>query len=124
MLPLLPACASPPGGFDSPVPALRLRAISQAAATGDRTAIPDLISMLQSDDPAVRMLSIRTLERLTGTTLGYDYAAPQWQRDERIAAWVQWYKERPDAAQVLERGARTENSPSRGSNMPISGVSA
>src|SRR5690606_40005668 len=72
---LLPAaCASPPAGFDSPEPAARLAAITRAAEQRDETATPKLIEMLTSDDPVVRMAAIRTLERLTGTTMGYPYA--------------------------------------------------
>jgi hypothetical protein len=37
------------------------------------------------------MASIRTLQQLTGTTLGYDYTAPEWQRREQIQTWVDWY---------------------------------
>src|SRR5207237_1315387 len=66
------ACASPPRGFDSPVSDARLEAIGEAARTRDPAAIPHLIEMLESDDPAVRMASIRTLELITGQTLGYD----------------------------------------------------
>ena len=52
---------------------------------------PKLIEFLNSDDPVVRLASIRTLEVLTGQTLGYDYAAPEWRRQDMIRAWVEWY---------------------------------
>ncbi|MCH9057864.1 MAG: hypothetical protein IIB55_04460 [Planctomycetes bacterium] len=83
-------CASPPKGFDSPVPANRMDAAVDAAAEGDRSAIPDLIGLLDSDDSLVRMVAIRSLERLTGQTLGYDHAAPEWRRDEAVERWVAW----------------------------------
>ena len=86
----LGACASPPKGFDSPVPANRMQAAVDAAAEGDHTAVPDLIGLLDSDDSLVRMVAIRSLERLTGQTLGYDHAAPEWRRDEAIERWVAW----------------------------------
>lgn len=124
---LLGGCVSAPGGFDSAVPAARLEAIADAARTSDRSAIPDLISMLQSDDPAVRMMSIRALEHLTGTTLGYCYAAPEWQRDEHIKAWAEWYRQHRSeipAAPAAGGAFRPENSPSRGADEPISGVAA
>jgi hypothetical protein len=95
LAPLLAAavagCASPPTGFESPVPAARLDAITHAAETRDGASVPELISMLESDDPLVRLASIRTLQRITGTDLGYDYAAPDWKRREGVAAWVDWY---------------------------------
>jgi hypothetical protein len=77
--------------FDSSESAARIRAIQRAAATEDKAAIPKLIGLLDSDDPAVRMLSIRTLERMTGQTHGYDYAAPEWQRRPAVEVWRDWY---------------------------------
>lgn len=88
--PLLSSCGpSIHPSFNSPEPAARNAAIVLAADSGDRAAIPDLVRMLDSDDPATRLLAIRTLERLEGTTLGYDYAAPISERDQAIARWVQ-----------------------------------
>lgn len=83
-------CASPPGGFDSPVPAKRMDAAIAAAAQGDESAIPDLISMLDNDDALVRMVAIRSLERLTGEVRGYDHAAPEWQRSAAADRWAIW----------------------------------
>ena len=91
---MLAACAQPPRGFESPVPSERVKAATAAADRGDASAIPDLIRMLESDDPLVRMTSIRALERLTGRTLGYEHSAPEPQRQEAIARWVAWYNER------------------------------
>jgi hypothetical protein len=92
LLAVVPGCASPPGGFDSPDPATKLPAITKAALDHDLTAIPHLIESLQSDDPVVRMASIRTLQDLTGQTLGYDYADPPWVREDHVREWVEWYK--------------------------------
>jgi HEAT repeat protein len=90
----LAACSSPPTGLDSPVPEERMSAIVKAAREKDQSAIPALITFLNSDDGAVRVASIRTLEVLTGQTLGYDHAAPEWKRREMIRAWVEWDKQR------------------------------
>ncbi len=87
-------CAEPPGGFDSPVPAQRLNAITEAAEERDKGSVPDLIRMLSSDDPLVRLASIRSLERITGQTLGYDHAAPSPERWEATKRWVDWYNAR------------------------------
>lgn len=93
-------CARAPKGFDSPEPAARLDAITRAAERRDRASIPDLITLLGSDDPVVRLASIRTLELLTGQTLGYDYAASPAERKDMVDDWVRWYREnhpgRPD----------------------------
>ena len=98
---VLGGCAQPPGGFDSPVPAERLNAITEAAAERDRGSVPDLIRMLSSDDPLVRLASIRSLERITGQTLGYDHAAPSGERWEATKAWVDWYNAREPGADPL-----------------------
>lgn len=92
-------CANPDAavGFDEPDPDARFRAIRQAAAENDRSAIPELIDLLASDDPAERLLAIRSLEKLTGTTHGYDHAALPKVRQEAIQRWADWYKANPDS---------------------------
>lgn len=47
--------------------------------------------MLESDDSAIRLLSIRTLESMTGQTLGYDPIAPEYERTPAVERWQQWY---------------------------------
>lgn len=83
----LSACSSPPGGLASPVPAERVRSISRAAAARDGEAVDELVGMLRSDDPVVRMLAIRALEDITGETLGYDHAGPERSRTEAAERW-------------------------------------
>jgi len=78
---------SMPRGFDSPEPAARMDAIVDAARRSDRSAVPRIVPLLDSDDPATRLLAIETLERLTGETFGYDYAAPP---ADRVAAVERW----------------------------------
>lgn len=90
----LPACIPPvPEGFNSPDPTRRLNAIVRAADERDSGAIPDLIVQLESSDPAARLLAIRTLESLTGETLGYDPVSPDWQRAEAVDRWEVWAQE-------------------------------
>ncbi|MBY0260691.1 MAG: hypothetical protein K2Q20_00005, partial [Phycisphaerales bacterium] len=50
----LSGCADPGSvsDFGAADPAARLRAAQSAVRTGDRAAIPSLINMLASDDPA------------------------------------------------------------------------
>lgn len=89
-----PGCAEEVS-FTSDEPNARIRAIQQAVGAGDRSAIPSLITLLDSDDPAQRLLAIRTLEQFTGDTLGYDYAAPQYQRDPAVQRWRNLYIAQP-----------------------------
>lgn len=85
---LLAGCTpSMPKGFDSPEPAARNQAIVDAARSGDRSTRSDLVRMLDSDDATTRLLAITTLEQMEGTTLGYDYAASEPERDRAIDAW-------------------------------------
>ncbi|MDX2133095.1 MAG: HEAT repeat domain-containing protein [Planctomycetota bacterium] len=87
---LVPGCAaSVRPDFNSPDPAARNAAIIEAYAARDDKAIPDLVRMLDSDDPATRLLAIRTLESLTGTRLGYDPAAPSFEREPAVRAWAE-----------------------------------
>jgi hypothetical protein len=129
IVPLLVACAAP-GGFDSPVPTLRLQAIAEAARTRDRSAIPDLIRMLQADDPVVRMMAIRTLQDFTGTTLGYHYAGPEWERLDKAREWAQWYRDHegqipsPGGERPENGGGGAGERASGGPNRPISGADA
>jgi hypothetical protein len=115
---LIAGCASPPGGLDSAVPVERLNAIARVAREKDQAAVPKLITFLNSDDPIVRLSSIRTLEALTGQTLGYDHAAPEWQRRGMVETWVEWYNRsgRPIVAEPDggNGGARAKTRPEPG----------
>ena len=92
----LAGCGGPPaaseGGFDSADPASRLYAIRRAGGQRDVAAVPDLIESLESDDPAVRMLAIAALQRITGTRMGYDpYALPA-ARQDAVDAWLEAWR--------------------------------
>lgn len=76
--------------FDSVDANARFRAIREAGKSGDQGAVRALVTRLASDDPAERLLSIRALEKITGTTLGYDHAASRTDREAAIARWVKW----------------------------------
>ena len=80
-------CAPPAsrGGFNSDNPASKLYAIRRAG----RSDTPQLVEQLNSDDPAVRMMSIHALEQITGTRLGYHPYGSEADRRSAIEAWVQ-----------------------------------
>lgn len=86
-------CANPESvaGFAEPDTSARMRAIQAAVANNDMGAVPQLIGRLDSDDPAERLLASRGLERLTGETQGFDYAASKPDRDAAVERWVRWY---------------------------------
>lgn len=92
---LLGACTPPAseGGFDSDNPASKLYAIRRAGDQGDRAAIPKLVEQLDSDDPAVRLMAIEALERLTGARLDYNPYSSDEARESSIEAWQRAVKE-------------------------------
>lgn len=75
-------------GFASATPTERLVATRQAAANRDWESIPNLITGLESDDSAVRFMSIGALNRLTGKRYGYRHDAPPWERAAGVERWV------------------------------------
>ncbi|TVQ62619.1 MAG: hypothetical protein EA378_04625 [Phycisphaerales bacterium] len=77
--------------FESPDPSSRLAAMVQAADRGDQRAVPRLIEALDSDDPAVRLVAIAALDRLTGQTHGYAAYAPERERQAAVDRWVAWH---------------------------------
>lgn len=83
--------------FDSPEPAARNAAIVRAAETRDRESVDELIAMLSSDDPATRVLAIRTLERITGQTNDYDPHADDLSRAAAVRRWHGWYNAQHDS---------------------------
>jgi len=78
--------------FDSPEPAARNAAIVRAAGDQDQKAVADLVRMLESDDPATRLLAIVTLEGLTGERFGYEHGASELERRKSIEKWEAYLK--------------------------------
>ncbi len=89
-------CALPAreANFRSADPQERATAIARAAVANDAASIPALIESLDDPDPALRMLSIAALERITGETLGYEATAPQPERERAVRRWVEWERAR------------------------------
>lgn len=87
---LLVSCGASPtaGGFDAANPAARSQAILTAVVKGDLSAISRIVEQLDADDPAIRMIAIEALQRLTGETYGYKHYDPAYVRREAIAKWV------------------------------------
>jgi len=108
-LPLAACVPSTPQGFDSPDPISRLSAISDAGSTRDERAIPDLVEQLESADPGARLLAIRSLERITGQTLGYHHADPWWARAAAVRRWRRWIQENHSPKQAEDRAGEMED---------------
>jgi len=102
----LGACGSVPHGYDSPDPAERFGAAVAGAKSDDPRAVPELIKLLGSDDPAIRLASSHELEKITGRTMGYNHADPEVQRRKAIAEWVRWYE---SGARSVGSGGESNN---------------
>jgi hypothetical protein len=84
-------CAPPAsqGTLDSDNPAAKLYAVRKAGEAGDKSAIPKLVEALDNDDPAVRMMAIHALEKITGERLGFNPYGSVNERRECVDAWEQ-----------------------------------
>ena len=70
--------------------AIKVPAIKDAVANKDMSAAAQLVSDLDSDDPAVRFYAIEGLERLTGQTFGYVYYDDRDARRPAVMKWRKW----------------------------------
>jgi HEAT repeat protein len=65
----------------------------KAAQHKDAAAVPDLVRMLDSDDPATRLLAIDALERITGDRKGFEPSAPEYERRKATDRWQQYVEQ-------------------------------
>ncbi len=89
----LGGCALPEQGsdFTSDVPAERVNAAARAARDRDRSKARDLVDCLESSDPGLRLIAIRTLADMNqGETLGYQHAIPASRQPEAMKRWRAW----------------------------------
>lgn len=91
----LSGCGSGPRSVSDADPSDKIPAIEAAVAKGDRHVIPQLVSDLKSDDPAVRFYSIDGLRRLTGQDLGYRYYGEDSEREAAVRRWQDWLAKQP-----------------------------
>jgi hypothetical protein len=82
-----------PRGIMSDDASQKIPAMKRAADRNDRSAIPEMIKALDSDDPAVRFYAIESLERMTKETFGYHYFDESEGRRLAIERWQKWSKE-------------------------------
>lgn len=73
-------------------PAGRVEALRIAASAGDHEAIPGLISCLDADDAAQRMLAREALWRVVGTDAGYAFDDPEPERRQAVRRWQAWWE--------------------------------
>jgi hypothetical protein len=71
----------------------KVPAIEDAARRRDRSAIPELVKELDSDDAAVRFYAIRGLRAITGGNFGYRYYDSEEDRQAAVLRWKQWLRD-------------------------------
>lgn len=77
--------------FASDDPAERINAAARAARDGDRTKARELVTCLESSDPALRMMASRALFDLNGgETYGYDHSKPALRQHDAVKRWRAW----------------------------------
>ncbi|MDB5290190.1 MAG: hypothetical protein JWL69_1431 [Phycisphaerales bacterium] len=79
-----------PRVVSDPDPECKIPAIKVAVAHHDRKVIPQLITDLNSDDPAVRFYAIDGLRVLTGENFGYVYYEDEELRKPAVKRWHDW----------------------------------
>lgn len=101
-LPLLGACSAPSEEpmFGSISPTETTMAIEQAARQKDLTKVDDLVSELDSSDPAIRLVAIAALRDLTGQDLGYNPSDKESDRMAAIDRWVAWIRAEREAGRL------------------------
>jgi hypothetical protein len=123
---MLLACCAPSGmtgGFDSPLPASKLYAIQRAAQAGDASpgVLRAIVEELDSDDPAVRLVAIGALERLTGETHGFRADDSPIMREAAIQRWVDALGPPPDSPSESHPRPHAMETPTHGPEQHGSG---
>ena len=90
-----------------PDPAVKIPAYKKAVRQKDRDAVRQLVTDLESDDPAVRLYASNALRRLTGETFGYRYYDGDERRQAAVGRWRRWL-EAGEAGAVAEAGGARE----------------
>lgn len=109
----LPSCGQTiQPDLNSPHPQARIQAIIRAGESGDSTAIPILVDLLDDEDHAVCLYAILALEKITGTRRGYDYAEPPWRRARSVRRWRTWLDEQASAPEAVYSSVEPKDSES------------
>lgn len=78
--------------------------IANAVTAGDMSAVPGLIELLDSSDPAERLVAIGALRSITGLDHGYRIADPPAIRGQAVDRWVVWWNEKEGSLNASNPG--------------------
>jgi HEAT repeat protein len=77
-------------------PRVQAAAVAETVRAGDRSMVPELINLLDSQDEGVRFMAATGLHQLTGQDFGAHFARPE-DRQAMVAKWRKWWEEQPQA---------------------------
>jgi len=83
--------------------------IAEAVKTGDWSAVQGLIELLDSTDPAERLVAIGALRSITGQDHGYRIADPPALRGEAVDRWAAWWIEKQQEENASDPQGRADN---------------
>ena len=86
------AAPRPQRAVSNPDPSGKIPAIKLSVESRDMSAVRQLVTDLESDDPAVRFYAIQGLQRLTGEEFGYQYFADEEDRRPALEQWQAWLR--------------------------------
>lgn len=89
----LAGCAPQGEGLADKDAAFKIPAMKAAVQSGDRRALGPLVQSLDSEDPAVRLYAIESLQRLTGMSFDYHYYDDAATRKPAVDRWKAWLVE-------------------------------
>jgi hypothetical protein len=96
-------------------PRTQVATIAQVVRAGDRTFVPELIDLLESEDEGVRFMAASALHKLTGKDLGFHFANTPAERARIVAEWRTWWEDEGRAtcgAPATESAAPPSKEPS------------
>jgi hypothetical protein len=87
--------------FRSDNPSERAAACVKAARLEDKAVLALLVERLEDVSEEVRLCAIQSLQRLTGQSLGYKHYQRRQQRQEAVARWRDWLRQRAASEPAL-----------------------
>lgn len=114
LIALLAAGCSPPKeepSVNAADPKAQTTWIAAAVENDDISACKGLIELLDSSDPAERLVAIGALRSITGEHFGYRIADPPAVRGKAVDRWAAWWQEYESSGNASHptAGADTES---------------
>ena len=112
MCPVAPGCApTERPSLTSKDPRAQTEWIADAVTKKDWSAIPGLIELLDSSDPAERLVAIGALRSITGEDFGYRIADPPAIRGQAVDRWAAWWMKNDGSGNASDPGSGADTNP-------------